>query len=96
MKVSPQEIASLINNLFEQLKAQDDFKTPIEIAEDAYWFVSKEALYDMQAAPADLTIGSIYDDLQELKARTQPNSPTVAYDLVKACSLLRFIGEKYI
>ena len=93
MKIKIKKIRDAINLILDLIDQRNEGGLEIELDKDYYWFISKEALYNVENNPSDYSMGSLHDDLNEILGCLEKTDKIVSYDLVKLSSLLRFVGE---
>lgn len=94
MKIKVSELRSVVNLLLDYVEQQTD--GTVDIEPDAYWFVSKDSVYDPYAEFPELTMGQLSDDWQSLKNILEKKDDPVGYAVVWASTLLRAIGDQLI
>lgn len=92
MKVQIEILRAARNQLLDHAKSMQG--DAMEIDEDLYWFVPKEALNDPMNEPTGLTLGSLEDDWSEVSAIGKGTKDPFGYGLVWASAVLRAIGDK--
>jgi hypothetical protein len=68
-------------------------KISIEGSSDYYWHCPASEVHDMSKKPIGLDVGSLPDDIDFVNLISRGRSGDVAYNLIYACSLLRYIAE---
>jgi len=81
-------VAVLLNHL------EESGVESVQVNEDAYWFISRDELHDVYKTPADMTVGSLEDDWDELRAILAKRKEPVGYALVWAANILRALGDR--
>jgi hypothetical protein len=66
----------------------------VEVPDDLYWFVPKEALHDPAREPTNLTLGSLNDDWAEVSAIGRGEKEPFGHALVWASTVIRALGER--
>jgi hypothetical protein len=74
--------------------AEETYGPSMDIADDLYWFVPGDQLYDPTKEPVGLTLGSLADDWSELEAVARGEKETIGYLLVWASAVLRALGDR--
>jgi len=94
MNVNLTELRAIADRLFTYL--EETGREEFDVADDYYWEISKEELYDPSRDPKDLTIGQLSHDWERLKAILTEEDPPIGYALVWLSSVLRNVGEKSV
>lgn len=84
-----------IDNAFSEILLaikKDAENNPIELKEDYYWAIGQGELYDVENSPKDLTIGSLHDNLKDIKCIDQNNALPVLMN--KLVPLLTYLANK--
>lgn len=94
MNVKLTELRAIADRLFTYLEetGREDF----DVAEDYYWEISKEELYDPSKDPQDLTIGQLSHDWERLQAIQSGEDPPIGYALVWLSAILRNVGAESV
>ncbi len=95
IKINIEEIEKAMLELFNELRAKKGNLIEIEPL-DYYWSIDGGELYNSYNTPAELTLGQITDDLQEIKNIANQQSKPVSLDFVKISSILTMIGHKTV
>ena len=88
------ELQAATDKLFAHFKETD--VDSVELAEDYYWWISKEQIYNPNTEPTEFTIGQLSDDWNELRKMLDGKSDPLGYHLVWLSAILRAIGEKIV
>ena len=91
MTVTVEEIQTALNSILDSIKGRGDLE--VEILEDYFWDISKEDLYKIEHQPNNMTLGSLSDDIEEIRKINNKDYTPVAYNLRKVSSVLRYISE---
>lgn len=67
----------------------------VELEMDYYWNIPSEEKYDPYNKPADLNLGQLSDDWQDIVDIAENRNDSLGCDLVRLSSILRYIGEKH-
>lgn len=93
MKITIKELQQALNSTLESIKERNGENFEIDIDEDYYNYIPADSLYKLDEAPTELTIGSLADNIEEVrKISSGENYPTPP-DLNKISSILRYIGD---
>ena len=82
-------VNSVLDHLIEDLGLKS-----IPLEHDNYWDCPAPELYDVSTTPADLTIGSLFDDMQFTRSVRRGQSGDASINLVHIAPLLRYIADK--
>jgi hypothetical protein len=93
MTVDIEELRGIIAKLLDAVELSG---TKVEIEADYYWDVPNDGRYDSYTSPAQLTIGQLSDDWNELRRIGRGEAAALPYALVWASSVLRRIGEQVL
>lgn len=66
----------------------------VDVAEDLYWFIPQDELWDPTKEPSSPTIGSLEDDWRHLVSLSRGEKEPFGYMLVWAASVLRAVGDR--
>ena len=91
MTVDLRELRTIITML---LDVAEENGIKVESKRDYYWDVSAEDRYDPYTQPAQLTIGQLSDDWNELRRIGRGETPALPYALVWLASVIRCMGEE--
>ena len=91
MTVSIEEVQKVLNSIMDSIKERGVLK--IEISEDYYWDIVKNDLYKIENQPKKMTLGSLSDDIEEVRKINNGDYDPVAYNLHKVNAILRYISE---
>lgn len=93
MKLSLADLRALTQKLLDYLEEQGH-KT-LELPQEYYWHIPKEAKYDQPVAPASevLSLGQLSFDWENLQSLLEEKHDPVGYDLVWLAAILRALGE---
>lgn len=91
MKIKLADIEKLTEKLFLYLKNRG--VDVIEIPVDFYWHIPKEQIYAPYEQPAQLDVGQLSDDWNELQKVITGISAPITYNFVWLSAILRAIGE---
>ena len=90
MTVDIEELRKIVTALLDVLETEG---SSVEIADDYYWDVPEKYRYQVYESPAELTVGQLTDDWNELRRISCDEVDPFPYALVWAASILRRIGE---
>ena len=91
-KLDVSELKLLFSLVIEQLRTIENIKT-IDIDRDMYRFVPTDKWQSFEQEPL---IGSLYDDIKELRKIFNNSERTITYvDFDRIANVLHFISEKY-
>ncbi|MEO0460583.1 MAG: hypothetical protein AAF219_07055 [Myxococcota bacterium] len=93
-KISVVELRAAAEKLFAHL--EDSGNSDLEIDVDYYWHVPAEARYDMNHEPADLTVGQLSSDVDEILRLSRGELEPLNFGLVRLATVLQRIGETTI
>ncbi|MEO6086701.1 MAG: hypothetical protein ABIQ18_26665 [Umezawaea sp.] len=65
----------------------------VTVEHDYFWSVPLESAYDVDAEPADLTIGQVTESWEHVRTMLDDESRTVGYGLVWLADVLRAVGH---
>lgn len=68
----------------------------IELAQDYYWHIPKEEIYDFAKTPTQLTAGQLSDDAKRLLRVLNNEVDPIGSDMGLLGQLLRYISENTI
>ncbi len=91
MTVDIEELRKIVATLLDVVASNG---TTIDIADDYYWDVPRNCRYEVYESPAELTVGQLTDDWNELRRIGRGEVDALAYALLWASSILRRIGEE--
>ncbi|SRR5260221_14206217 len=91
MTVDIEELRKIVAMLLDVVESD---RATVEIEDDYYWDVPKDDRYKVYVSPADLTLGQLTDDWNELRRIGRGEVDALPYALVWASSILRRIGEE--
>lgn len=87
------KLRTIVDLIFNHI--QKDLRiNEVELTEDYYWNISDEALYAVGQNPEDVSIGSLYDDLEFLMPLLKDKEQAFSLMLVHVAPLLRYIAMK--
>ena len=90
-KINIEELRKAINILFDHIRAGGI--DVVEFKKDYYWDMDADKIYNVAADPADLTIGSLFEDWESVQKIASNKDLPVVLLLLKVAPLLRYIGE---
>jgi hypothetical protein len=93
MTVNIEELRKIVATLLDVVGSNG---ATVEFADDYYWDVPKDYRYKVYASPAELTVGQLSDDWNELRRIGRGEVDALPYALVWASSILRRIGEEVL
>lgn len=94
MKMDIARLRAVTDLLFDHLT--EEGVSEIELRSDYYWQIEPELRYDRHDEPTSFTMGQLSEDLSFLEQIYRGERPPVAYGLVWAATLLRYIGEQIV
>ncbi|PKV97999.1 hypothetical protein ATK86_0004 [Nocardia fluminea] len=89
------ELRRSIDLLMDHVEAATDGGT-IRLDEDYFWSIPKDALYDVNHTPADLTLGQLSWSWEHLTDLLADPDRAIGYHLVWLSEVLRAIGQKVV
>jgi hypothetical protein len=89
MKIKIDEIQKITFLLFSKLK--ENKGDEIEIANDYYWDISNDELYNPYEEPKNITLGQLSDDIKEIQRLANPDD-AIIYDLKRLAVILKAIS----
>lgn len=89
MKISVDEIQKITLLLLSRLK--ESRGDEIEVANDYYWDISDEELYNPYEEPKNITLGQLSDDIEEIQ-RLVNSDDAIMYDLKRLAVVLKAIS----
>lgn len=95
LQININEIERALLLMLQELRKQKGEVIEIDPI-DYYWSIGSEELYEPYQSPANLTLGQLTDDLEEIKKIASGESEPVSLDLVKISSILTAIGNKTV
>ena len=93
MHVTTKELRDATLALLEHL--DDTEQREFEINEDFYWFVPQQDLYDPYKTPADLSLGQLSHDLNEIRCLAHGTKEPLGYALVWLSAVMRRVGGDF-
>jgi hypothetical protein len=96
MRIAVADLRAIADRLFNYLEESE--RESFEVAEDYYWEIPKEDLYEpaKDPDPKDFGIGQLSHDWERLEEILKGESPPIGYALVWYSAILRLIGEKAV
>lgn len=95
MKIETADLLRVIDILKSNIV--DAFPGGVEVdAEDFYWEIAEDDLYDPAESPGDLTLGQLSDDWMELLRLKDKKNIPISYDLRRLAVILQIIRKKSI
>lgn len=94
MKIKIEDVETACYEIFAMIKEEIGENSEIDILEDFYWHITNEELYKLDAKPEKHSIGSLTDDINEIKRIAAKEYTPVRQNLMKLNALLRYIAEK--
>lgn len=94
MDVHIKELRAVADKLFRHL-LESGHET-IDLPQDLYWSIPKEARYDPYSQPTELTLGQLSDDLAELKRIESGEVEPLSFALVWLAAVIRAVGEETV
>ncbi|MBP2168266.1 hypothetical protein J2125_001458 [Erwinia toletana] len=92
MEIDLDVLESAVQKIFSDMRSQGVNSVPLEA--DFYWNIPSEALYDPYNKPADLDIGQLEEDYENL-VQTSKRDLLIGYNLKNISVLLRYLSEKH-
>ena len=89
--VSTTELREALDAILRNL--EEHGISEIELQDDYYWDVPQDERYGIREQPAQLDVGQLTDDVNELKRIVRGDSPPYGLGLIWLASVLRRIGE---
>lgn len=93
MKIAITELQQAINSTLESIKERNGENFEVDIEEDYYNYIPTDSLYKLDKQPTELTIGSLSDNIEEVRKISSGNNNPIPPDLSKIASILRYIGD---
>ncbi|QMU62825.1 MAG: hypothetical protein GKR88_00080 [Flavobacteriaceae bacterium] len=94
MKVKIIDIQKGFNKIFDHIK--DSGIEEVEIQKDFYWNIPEEERYRLEKEPANLDMGQLSEDWDNLLRIINNENDPIAYALVWLSSIGRYVGEKIV
>lgn len=91
MRVTTSELARAAETILLHLESIG--QTEFEMTEDFYWNIPEDEIYNPYAAPNNLDMGQLSEDLGRVRAILADPDLTVGAGLVWLSSILRRVGE---
>lgn len=92
MNIEISQLRSVLNMLLDYIEHQGG-KT-VHLDADAYWFISRDTVFDPYTESTELSMGQLSDDWESLKKILDKKEDPIGYAAVWASTLLRAIGER--
>lgn len=92
-KINLKDIEVAFDKLIESIRSKHE-DSMIELNEDYYWCISSDEIYNVYENPKELTVGSLHDDLDEIKKMSSEDYYAVPVLMNKLVSLLSYLGTK--
>ena len=93
-RVSVKQLRSVADRLFKHL--EEIGCEAVELENDYYWHIPREARYCPSAEPNGLTIGQLSDDWSELQRIDRAEAPPIGYALVWLGRVAAAVGEEVV
>jgi hypothetical protein len=90
--INLRELQQATNRLFDHIIKTKGVES-VELRQNFYWSTPTDQFYDVKNNPAQLDIGSLYDDWEFVQSLTRGEAEPVAFQLTEVAPLLRYIGE---
>jgi len=95
LQIQVSELEKSLSLLLEALRKQQG--EVIELPQlDLYWAIAPEELYNPYQTPANLTLGQLTDDLEEMGRIANGETRPVSLDFAKLSAILAAIGHKTV
>ncbi len=92
--ISTDHLRSICKALLDHLDSVHPNGAPI--ANEFFWAIPKNELYDVYQRPRELTIGQLSESWGHLDAIRRGESPALTYALVWLADVLRAIGHEVV
>lgn len=92
LEIDLRDLRRTIDRIFDHLERDLQIRS-VKLAEDNYWDSPEAERYDFSKSPREWHSGQLYDDWHFLSKILEDDERAVAYMLVHAAPLLRYIGE---
>lgn len=92
MQIKVDNLKKITDSMFSYLRNAG--VEHIQIEEDYYWSIPKEARYQMESEPDEFTIGQLSEDWEFLQTNNGENQ--IGYAFVWLASIFRVVGEKVV
>lgn len=90
-KINIEELRAVINSLLDHLCKGG--VSEVDLINDYYWQIDSQELCNVVKNPTDLTIGSLFDDLESMRGVASGESEPIVLLLLKIAPLLRYLGD---
>ena len=95
MKIKTTDLLDVIEAL--RINISEAFPDEIDVdAEDFYWQISEDELYDPTQEPKVEELGQLSDDWSELLRLKSENGIPISYDLNRLATILRIVRKKSV
>ena len=91
MHITVQDLRRISSALFDRLEAQG--YQAIAVPHDYYWDIDRAQRHNLDAEPANPTVGQLSEDWWNLEEMLRDESLCAAYGLTWLAAVLREIGE---
>lgn len=91
LSIDISNLSKVLEILFEHLKKKGVQEVVLD--KDYYWEIDSKELYNVTANPIDLTVGSLFTDLEFVDKLAKREHMPVAPHFIKVAALLRYLGE---
>lgn len=92
MEINLVELKKVINRLLDHIIETRNVKV-CELKTNYYWNIQSPSIYSVENEPAELDVGSLFDEWDMLSGLLDNDQP-VAYQLTELAPIIRYIGEK--
>ena len=90
-KIDIEELRTVVNTLLDHLR--DGGVSEVQLAKDYHWEIDASELYEVTNDPADLTVGSLFEDWESARQLAAGTKEPVVLLLSKVAPLLRYIAD---
>ncbi len=96
MKIRINELQQALNKILEAIKQRNGETFEVDVEEDYYYHIPTDGIYKIGDIPTNLTIGSLADDIEEMKKISEGENYPTSTNLNKLNSILRYLGDNLI
>ena len=91
MKIHVKDLRTVTQRAFDTV--EERYGGVIELNEDLYWSIPRDARYNVDIQPGKLDIGSLAEDYDEIRKVLTGEHDVIRYDLAYLGSTLVALGE---
>lgn len=92
MEIDLDILESAVRKIFSDMRSRGINSVPLEA--DFYWNIPPEGLYDPYNMPAELDLGQLEEDYENL-VQTKEKDLLIGYNLKNVSVLLRYLSDKF-